>query len=56
VNFVEALQATRRLEELGVLVPSRELASQLQELRTFNARGGNRSMRRAAAKARRRKR
>lgn len=46
MNELEALQRTHRLEELGVVIRSRELEQ----------RGGNRAMRRAAAKAARRKR
>lgn len=46
VNELEALQRTHRLEELGVVIRSRELEQ----------RGGNRAMRPAAAKAARRKR
>lgn len=56
MNVVEALQRTQRLEELGLVVRSATLAKEARELLEFNARGGNRAMRRAAARASRRKR
>lgn len=52
MNVIEALQRTRRLEELGLVVRSAELAGQAAELRAFHERGGNRAMRRAAKRAR----
>jgi ribosomal protein S8E len=54
-DVIDALRRTRRLEELGLLVQSRELASRAKEISAFWARGGNRRMRRAAAKAARRR-
>jgi hypothetical protein len=56
VNELEALQRTHRLEELGVVIRSRELEQAAKAFVEFHARGGNRAMRRAAAKAARRKR
>lgn len=56
VNDLEALERTQRLQELGLAIRSEELAQAARRLREFNARGGNRRMRRAAAKAARRKR
>jgi len=56
LNELEALQRTGRLEELGFVIRSRELADAAKTLIEFKNRGGNRAMRRAAAKAARRKR
>lgn len=55
MNELEALQRTGRLEELGFVVRSRELAQTAKAIVEFKNRGGNRAMRRAAAKADRRK-
>lgn len=56
MNDLEALRRTHRLQELGFVVRSRELSTAAKTLAEFHARGGNRAMRRAAAKARRRSR
>lgn len=56
MNELEALQRTGRLEELGFVVRSPELIKAAKSIVEFNNRGGNRAMRRAAAKAARRKR
>jgi hypothetical protein len=56
VNELEALQRTHRLEELGFVVRSRELEQAAKAMVEFHERGGNRAMRRAKAKAARRKR
>ena len=56
VNVLEALQRPQRLEELGLVIRSRELQETARRFVEFNKRGGNRAMRRAAAKAARRKR
>ena len=56
MNVIEALQRTQRLEELGLVVRSASLAQEAREVAAFVERGGNRRMRRAAAKARRKKR
>jgi hypothetical protein len=52
---LESLQRASRLAEMGLLVRSAELTQQADELRAFVERGGNRKMRRAAAKAARRR-
>lgn len=56
VPDLDALAAAHRLSELGVDVRSPELLEQAKTMRDFQARGGNRAMRRAAAKAARRRR
>lgn len=56
MNVLEALQRTRRLEELGLVVRSASLANEAREIVEFQKRGGNRAMRRQAAKATWRKR
>jgi len=56
MNELEALQRTQRLEELGLVIRSRELEQAAKTIVDFPVRGGNRAMRRAAAKAARRKR
>jgi hypothetical protein len=50
---LEALKAAARLEELGIVVKSPELAEAARETREFVQRGGNRQMRRNADRARR---
>jgi hypothetical protein len=52
---LEALARAHRLSELGFEVRSPSLLEQAKTVNEFNARGGNRRMRRAAARARRRK-
>lgn len=51
-----ALVRAARLEQLGVTVRSPELERQAAELKQFYERGGNRAMRRQAARAQRRRR
>lgn len=55
VNELEALQRTQRLEELGLVIRSRELADTAKRFAEFHERGGNRAMRRGAARAARRR-
>lgn len=50
MNPLEQLQTVARLEAMGVVVKSPELREQAKQLNEFYARGGNRAMRRAAAK------
>lgn len=49
------LAAAARLEAMGITVRSAEIRDFAAEQRAFVERGGNRAMRRAAARARRRK-
>jgi hypothetical protein len=53
VNPIEALRTVARLEQLGVAVRSPELENEARRINEFYERGGNRAMRRAAAKQRR---
>ena len=55
VKTREALGIASRLEAVGVIVRSRELEAEAKAIREFHERGGNRAMRRAAAKAARRR-
>jgi hypothetical protein len=55
VNELEQLQTVARLEQLGVVVRSPELRKQADDFRHFYESGGNRAMRRAAAKRAKRK-
>lgn len=48
---VDALHCAQRLHELGIIVRSPELSDQAKRLNEFNGAGGNRAMRRAAARA-----
>lgn len=50
-SVVDALERAGRLEALGVMVRSGELAADAKAFAVFYARGGNRRMRRAAARA-----
>lgn len=52
---LEALERAGRLAELGVVIRSAELTEHAKSLKTFNAAGGNRAMRRAAKRAARRR-
>jgi hypothetical protein len=54
MNDRTAIETAARLEQMGVHVRSAELAEKAKQLRDFNARGGNRAMRRAAKHAKRR--
>jgi hypothetical protein len=56
VNDINALRAAARLQELGLVVKSPTLAARAAELNEFQARGGDRAMRRAAERGRRRRR
>lgn len=51
MNEIEILERTRRLEELGLAIRSEEIKAIAREIGEFHARGGNRAMRRAAARA-----
>lgn len=51
----EALRRAARLAELGVVIRSAELTEQAKNIQDFNARGGNRAMRRAANRAARKR-
>jgi hypothetical protein len=51
---VNALETARRLEALGVVVRSAELADEAKRQQEFQQ-NGNRAMRRAAARAKRRR-
>lgn len=53
---LEAIATADRLAQFGFEVRSPELAEQAAHIQAFYARGGNRAMRRAAAKAARRNR
>lgn len=55
-DTLDALARAHRLETLGITVRSEELAADAKRLREFAAAGGNRAMRRAAAKQDRSKR
>lgn len=55
MNVFEALDRAARLQSLGLQVRSPELAGEAQRMREFYATGGNRQMRRAAARGNRRK-
>lgn len=50
-SILEALERAHRLERMGLLVRSDELADEAKRLEMFYANGGNRAMRRAAARA-----
>jgi hypothetical protein len=52
---IAALEQASRLEAIGVVVRSAELHAAAQQLQTFAAGGGNRAMRRAAARELRQK-
>lgn len=59
---VENLERASRLEEMGISIRSAELVEQAKTIReraerarAFVSRGGNRAMRRAAARARRKR-
>jgi hypothetical protein len=52
VNDMDALRVAQRLGQLGVMVRSPELAQRAKEVSEFNARGGNRAMRRARKRQR----
>lgn len=56
MNDLDAISRAHRLQTLGIVVRSPELAGKAQEIRDFYARGGNRAMRRATKRARRRQR
>ena len=51
VNTRDALDTAARLEALGVEVRSAELHAEAKRLQDWHASGGNRAMRRAAARA-----
>jgi hypothetical protein len=53
---LDAVATAQRLSELGVVVKSPTLAGVARDVNAFHRAGGNRSMRRAAARANRRKR
>jgi hypothetical protein len=53
VNDIDALVAASRLQELGIEVRSPSLKAKAEEMRDFRVRGGNRAMRRAAARSKR---
>jgi hypothetical protein len=55
VNDLEALERCARLERMGLIVKSAKLAETAEKLHTFRAAGGNRAMRRAAARATRKR-
>lgn len=55
MNDLDAIRTAARLQELGLVVKSPTLAGVARDLNEFHARGGNRQMRRAAARAARRK-
>lgn len=50
---VVAIERARRMQELGFVVKSQELEDAAASLQAFAATGGNREMRRRAARARR---
>lgn len=50
----EALNTAARLEAMGITIRSVELSEEAKRRRDFIERGGNRRMRRAAAKAKKR--
>jgi hypothetical protein len=55
MNDLDKLQAAGRLEQLGITVRSAELAETAKKMRDFNE-TGNRALRRAKARAERRRR
>ena len=55
MNTLDALATAQRLEELGLVIRSAELQEEAKQLVAFRGRGGNRAMRRAAARAARKR-
>lgn len=51
----EALQRAARLQEMGIAIRSSELSERAKTVNEFVTNGGNRAMRRAAARAKRRR-
>lgn len=51
---LEALERAQRLQAFGIAIRSEELRNEASKYATFAARGGNRRMRRAAARAKKR--
>lgn len=49
------IATARRLEAMGLHIPSPELVERAKEIRTFGDSGGNRAMRRQAKRAMRQK-
>jgi hypothetical protein len=52
IDVKKALDTAARLEGMGIVVRSAELREQAASARSFYERGGNRAMRRAAARQR----
>lgn len=55
MSVLDAIQRAARLEALGITIRSAELREEAKRHREFVESGGNRAMRRAAARAQRRK-
>jgi hypothetical protein len=56
VDDLDAIATARRLEQMGITVKSPTLAAAAREVRDFHDAGGNRAMRRQAARQARRAR
>lgn len=55
MNDLEAIDRAARLQELGIEIRSAELREKASDFRGFYERGGNRHMRRAAERAKRKR-
>lgn len=55
MNELDVLRQAGRLEQMGLVIRSAELRERAAEIKSFYERGGNRAMRRAADRAKRKR-